>query len=95
MNPEQSPKPGWLRIGVENEISIEKIDNLVQKVAEYKLEGVIYSPGDYTEMGTIIEASMKAIRFRDLKPREELSPEEQIIRDEIEELYHEFEFDEI
>jgi hypothetical protein len=95
MSAESSPKLGWLRIGVENETPLEEIDGLIQKVADYKLEGVIYIPGNYSQMGTVIEASIEAVGLRDLELLEELSLEEKIERDEINRLYHEFEFDEI
>lgn len=94
MNPENSLRLGWLRIGIPNETPVDQIDELIQEVAEYKLEGVVYTSGDFEEMGTIIEASLKTTGLKDLKPGEELTPEELELRNRIDEMFHDFEFDE-
>lgn len=95
MSAENPLRPGWLRIGLPNDTTDEEVDGLVFEVADYKLEEAVYISGDYTRIGTIIEASVMSRGFRILRPDEELSRFEIDERERINDMYHDFEYDQI
>ena len=93
-NHEGPPRLGWLRVGLPNETPEDQIEESARRVAEYFLEGVQVKPGDFIAVGTIVELSLSITGIRDLRPREELTPEELAERIRMEDAYHEFEPDE-
>ncbi len=94
-NPEGGPRQqGWFRMGVPNETPEDLIEPFARQVDGYFLKGVVFESKDIAPIGTVVEISMSITGWRELTPRESLSPEELEERDDMEFVFHEFTPDE-
>lgn len=94
MSAENPSQLGWLKIIIPNKTLQDHVDGLVFDAADHLLEEVSYVSGDFTRVGTIVEASLMAKGKRILEPIDSLNPAQKIERDRIESMFPDFEFDE-
>lgn len=84
---------GWLRLGFPNETPEEQVHTATRRIVDHLFQDAMFEPEDLHVIGTVVEVRLSLTAVRDLKPREELSPEELEVRDLMVRTFNDFDFE--